>query len=83
MTGLRVFIVLFVVGCVGSIHAGQFFERNSLAIDGYDPVAYFAEQKPMKGSAQFRVEFEGSTFQFASAAHRDIFAANPEKFVPQ
>jgi hypothetical protein len=50
MTGLRVFIVLFVVGCVGSIHAGQFFERNSLAIDGYDPVAYFAEQKPMKGS---------------------------------
>ena len=83
MTGLRVFIVLFVVGCVGSIHAGQFFERNSLAIDGYDPVAYFAEQKPMKGSAQFRVEFEGSTFQFASAAHRDIFAANPEKYVPQ
>lgn len=37
----------------------------------------------MKGSALFRSDFQGSTFQFASAAHRDTFAANPEKFVPQ
>jgi YHS domain-containing protein len=63
--------------------AAQFFERNGLVIDGHDPVAYFTEQKPVKGSPEFRVEFEGSTFQFASAAHRDTFAANPEKFVPQ
>jgi len=65
------------------VFAGQFFERNGLAIDGHDPVAYFTEQKPVKGSPEFRVEFEGSTFQFASAVHRDTFAANPEKFVPQ
>ena len=37
----------------------------------------------MKGSPEFRVEFEGATFQFASAAHRDAFAADPSKFVPQ
>ena len=30
-----------------SICAGDFFERNNLAIDGYDPVAYFTEQKPV------------------------------------
>lgn len=83
MIGLRVFVVLFVVGCAGSIHASQFFERNGLAIDGHDPVAYFREQKPVKGSPDFRIEFEGSTFQFASVAHRDTFAANPEQFVPQ
>jgi YHS domain-containing protein len=65
------------------VFAAQFFERNGLAIDGHDPVAYFTEQKPVKGSPEFRVEFEGSNFQFASAAHRDTFAANPEKFVPQ
>jgi YHS domain-containing protein len=65
------------------VFAAQFFERNGLAIDGHDPVAYFTEQKPVKGSPEFRVEFEGSTFQFASAAHRDTFAANPGKFVPQ
>ncbi|MCS6306048.1 MAG: tat pathway signal sequence domain protein [Nitrospira sp.] len=66
-----------------NVHAGQFFERNNLAIDGYDPVAYFTEQKPVKGSTQFRSDFEGSTFQFVSAAHRDAFALNPAKYTPQ
>ena len=37
----------------------------------------------MKGSAQFRSDFQGSTFQFASAVHRDIFAADPAKYAPQ
>ncbi len=66
-----------------SICAGDFFERNNLAIDGYDPVAYFTEQKPVKGSTQFRSDFLGSTFQFASAVHRDAFLADPSKYVPQ
>ena len=66
-----------------SICAGDFFERNNLAIDGYDPVAYFTEKKPVKGSAQFRSDFQGSTFQFASVVHRDAFAADPSKYVPQ
>lgn len=64
-------------------YAGEFFERNNLAIDGYDPVAYFTEMKPVKGSPEFRSDFEGSTFQFVSAAHRDAFAADPPKFAPQ
>ena len=65
------------------VFAGQFFERNGLAIDGHDPVAYFTEQKPVKRSPEFRVEFEGATFQFASAAHRDAFVANPSKYAPR
>jgi YHS domain-containing protein len=83
MIGLRVLIVLFVVGGVGSIHASQFFERNNLAIDGYDPVAYFTERKPVKGSSEFHSDFQGSTFQFTSAAHRDAFATDPSKYAPQ
>lgn len=65
------------------VWATQFFERNRLAIDGYDPVAYFTERKPVKGTPEFRAEFQGATFQFASADHRDRFAADPEKFAPQ
>ena len=66
-----------------NVHAGQFFERNNLAIDGYDPIAYFTEMKPLKGSPEFHSDFEGSTFQFVSAAHRDAFAADPSKYAPQ
>jgi YHS domain-containing protein len=83
MAGLRVLIMLFAVWFVGPTHANQQFERNGLAIDGYDPVAYFTERKPVKGAPEFRTEFQGTTFQFASADHRDRFAAKPEQFAPQ
>lgn len=83
MTCLRVLILLFVVGWGNSLQAGQFFERHGLAIDGYDPVAYFTVQKPVEGLPEFRADYQGSTFLFASAVHRDIFGANPEQFVPQ
>jgi YHS domain-containing protein len=66
-----------------NIFAAEFFERNGLAIDGYDPVAYFTDMNPMKGSPEFRADYQGATFQFVSVAHRDIFASNPDKFVPQ
>ncbi|MEK9139422.1 MAG: YHS domain-containing (seleno)protein [Nitrospirota bacterium] len=81
--GLRILMLLLAVGLVDSTYAGQFFERNDLAIDGYDPIAYFTEMKPVKGSSEFRTDFQGATFHFVSAAHRDTFAANPEKFIPQ
>lgn len=68
--------------CSVSVDA-EFFERNNLAIDGYDPVAYFTEEKPVKGSSEFHADFQGSTFQFVSAAHQDAFAAAPAKYAPQ
>lgn len=83
MTVLRLLLVLLVVGSVGSTYASQQFERNGLAIDGYDPVAYFTEKKPVKGSPEFRTAYQGSTFLFASATHRDAFVAEPTKYAPQ
>lgn len=83
MTVLQVLIMLFAVGCVEPIHASQQFEQNGLAIDGYDPVAYFTEKKPVKGVPEFRADYHGSTFQFVSVDHRDAFAADPAKYAPQ
>ena len=64
-------------------HAGDFFEKDGVAIRGYDPVSYFTQQKPVRGSAAFKAEHRGSTFYFASQANRDAFAANPTKYAPQ
>ena len=72
------FISLF-----SNVDASEFFERNGLAIEGYDPVAYFEEHKPVAGSAQYTTLYQGSPFQFASAANRDLFTAKPEKYAPQ
>jgi YHS domain-containing protein len=78
-----VLLTYLFISLAGSVYAGEFFQRNGLAIDGYDPVAYFTEMKPVKGSAEFRADYQGSTFIFVSAAHRDAFTADPEKFAPQ
>ncbi len=63
--------------------AGAYFERGGAAIDGYDPVAYFKEMRPVKGSPDFTAAHQGSTFRFASAANRDAFVADPIKYAPQ
>jgi YHS domain-containing protein len=53
------------------------------AIRGYDPVAYHLIGAPVLGSAQFTHEWRGASWRFASAANRDAFAKDPERYAPQ
>ena len=52
-------------------------------IRGYDPVAYFTEGAPVKGSPDYTVEHAGATWRFASAGNAALFAADPERYAPQ
>jgi YHS domain-containing protein len=54
-----------------------------VALKGYDPVSYFTEGKPEKGSKEFTFAYDDSTYWFKSAAHRDKFASNPVQYAPQ
>lgn len=56
---------------------------SGLAIKGYDPVAYFTDGKPVKGDKAFTFDWQGATWRFASAAHRDLFAKSPAQYAPQ
>jgi YHS domain-containing protein len=56
---------------------------RGIAIEGYDPVAYFEDGAPREGSAEFEHAWNGATWRFASAAHRDAFAADPSRYAPQ
>lgn len=53
------------------------------AIRGYDPVAYFTQARPVKGSREFTHQWNGATWRFMSAENRERFAAAPEKYAPQ
>ncbi len=53
------------------------------ALKSYDAVAYFKEDRPVKGRDEFRHDWMGAKWYFASAANRDEFARNPEKYAPQ
>lgn len=53
------------------------------AIRGYDTVAYFTENKPVKGSDDFSVEYMGATWLFSSQENKELFENEPEKYAPQ
>jgi YHS domain-containing protein len=53
------------------------------AIEGYDPVAYFEEGRPVEGDSDYAHEWMDATWYFASAENRDKFAADPAKYAPQ
>lgn len=63
-------------GTYNSLYAG-------LGAKGYDVVAYFTDGKPVKGKSEYEAVHGGVTWKFASAKHRDQFAANPDKYAPQ
>lgn len=56
---------------------------SSVAVAGYDPVAYFTMQKPVKGDAKFTAMHNGAEWRFVSAEHRDKFVADPAHYAPQ
>ena len=58
-------------------------DKNGFALQGYDPVAYFTDGKPVKGSPQFTASYKGATYQFASAEHKQLFEKSPAKYEPQ
>jgi len=56
---------------------------SNLAVDGYDPVAYFVEGRPVEGSADFTFDYLGAEWRFVSAENRDAFRQDPERYAPQ
>ena len=58
-------------------------DRSSVAIKGYDPVAYFKQGKPVKGAPTLTEEWMGAKWQFSSPESRDLFRADPAKYAPQ
>lgn len=59
------------------------YAEGGIAIDGTDAVSYFAEGRPAPGLPEYAHVWNGATWHFRSAAHRDRFAAEPEVFAPQ
>jgi len=77
-------VILFSAGAAFArspeIYTGTF---SSLAVGGYDTVAYFKQNKPVVGKAEFSMEYKGTTWQFSSKENLETFRANPTAYAPQ
>jgi YHS domain-containing protein len=78
-----VLVALAVGIAAGSAGAAELNAQDGIAIKGYDVVAYFTDHAAVPGSEAITTQFDGATFRFASAEHRDAFIADPEKYLPQ
>jgi len=75
---------LFAQGCNRAAASSSINQQSDgVALKGYDVVAYFTEGKPVMGTREFRHEWMGAKWQFANAANRDLFAADPGQYAPQ
>jgi YHS domain-containing protein len=67
----------------GAMATDEVFVADTVAIRGYDPVAYFTEGAPVKGEPQFRQEWNGAAWHFANRENLERFQADPERYAPQ
>jgi YHS domain-containing protein len=81
---LAVFAVLIGHGAAAAaeerINTGYF---GNVAIQGYDPVAYFTMSKAVPGSEEFAYDWLGANWYFSNDAHRQQFAAEPVRYAPR
>ena len=88
---LRLFLtvaifLLMLAAAYSQKYEGKHFnnlDANGVIIDGYDPVAFFTDNKPVKGDAQFQFKYQDAIYYFASQQHLDLFKSDPEKYKPQ
>ena len=57
-------------------------DSSGVAIQGYDPVAFFTDHKPVKGNPKFVSKRDGAIYFFASKEHKALFNADPVKYEP-
>lgn len=56
-------------------------DKEGVLLEGYDIVSYFIGSVA-KGKSSIEMEYQGALYWFSSVENKEIFAKNPEKFVP-
>jgi len=81
---MRTFFSILILTVISISHSQNkdYNTKKGVAIQGYDVVSYF-KNMPEKGSSKITHDYNGVTFQFTSQDHLNLFASNPEKYLPQ
>ncbi len=78
----RLFLALFLL-TVSAGFSVSHSKQGAVAIKKYDTVAYFMENKALKGNKSFSLQWHGLTWYFSTKENRDLFAISPDKYAPQ
>ena len=68
---------------VNTLKNSFFASQTDTAINGYDSVAYFTKNAPVKGLDAHTYEWKGAKWKFSNEANLELFKNNPDKYAPQ
>jgi YHS domain-containing protein len=83
MKKLILMLTIMFISVVSYAQSTEIFSNKKGAINGYDAVAYFKENKPIKGDTQFNYQWKDANWYFSSKENLETFKENPEKHIPQ
>jgi hypothetical protein len=82
-------VLSLLAGMSLGVAAGGITERivvdrhTGLAIDGYDPVAFYTDGRPLPGSLDFELQYGGAVWRFCNFGNRAAFAERPDVYMPK
>lgn len=80
---LALFSLLTVASLTAAGHTLVNVDKEGVAIQGYDPVAFFTVHAPLKGKPEFSSQYHGARYRFHSAKNQAAFQADPARYEPQ
>lgn len=75
-------ILLLLMAVFNITFAQDYFEKKGIAFAGYD-VTEYQNNHALKGTKENALEYNKSTFYFASEENKNKFLTDPEKYIPQ
>lgn len=86
LKAMLVSVLCFFIGSIFAADPSIYSDKKHGAIKGADVVAYFsldADDDAVIGDKSISYEYQDATWYFSSEANRDLFMAEPEKYIPQ
>jgi len=80
---IQVLVIALIFALSAFTQKAEIFSHEGKAIRGYDPVAFFTSNMPVKGSAAFEYKWRDAVWQFASKENLEAFEKDPVKYAPQ
>ncbi len=83
---IEMLLIFFFTSIFFGVSDGVAAEKSSapnVAIKGYDPVAYFLENKAVQGDQSLNAQWHNMTWYFHNKKHLNLFTTYPEKYAPQ
>lgn len=76
-------VALLISGSISAQTTSEIYQTKDGAINGYDAVAYFTQNKAVKSEKQFAVVYKNATWYFSTNENKEAFKKDPVKYAPQ